>query len=80
MHRAASLSCPWPLSVSRDLPEGPSQELAFFWRASRVPCQEQESPTCAPDRPSKILLVQVWTLSSSPIRHAKYFFFLCVYI
>ena len=23
--------------------------------------------TCAPDRPSKILLVQVWTLSSSPI-------------
>ena len=37
------------------------------WRACRVPCQEQESPTCAPDRPSKILLVQVWTLSSSPI-------------
>jgi len=30
-------------------------------------CQEQESPTCAPDRPSKILLVQVGTLSSSPI-------------
>ena len=29
--------------------------------------QEQESPTCAPDRPSKILLVQVGTLSSSPI-------------
>ena len=24
-------------------------------------------PTCPPDRPSKILLVQVWTLSSSPI-------------
>ena len=36
-------------------------------RACRVPCQEQESPTCAPDRPSKILLVQVGTLSSSPI-------------
>ena len=26
---------------------------------------EQESPTCPPDRPSKILLVQVGTLSSS---------------
>ena len=24
--------------------------------ACRVPCQEQESPTCPPDRPSKILL------------------------
>ena len=36
-------------------------------RACRVPCQEQESPTCPPDRPSKILLVQVGTLSSSPI-------------
>ena len=36
-------------------------------RACRVPCQEQESPTCAPDRPFKILLVQVGTLSSSPI-------------
>ena len=34
-------------------------------RACRVPCQEQESPTCPPDRPSKILLVQVGTLSSS---------------
>jgi len=33
-----------------------------------VSLEEQESPTCAaPDRPSKILLVQVWTLSSSPI-------------
>ena len=29
--------------------------------------RQQESPTCAPDRPSKILLVQVGTLSSSPI-------------
>jgi len=36
-------------------------------RGCRVPCQEQESPVCAPDRPSKILLVQVGTLSSSPI-------------
>ena len=35
-------------------------------RAFRVPCQEQENP-CAPDRPSKILLAQVGTLSSSPI-------------
>ena len=37
----------------------------FSLRACRVPCQEQESPTCPPDRPSKILLVQVGTLSSS---------------
>ena len=29
--------------------------------------ESQESPTCPPDRPSKILLVQVGTLSSSPI-------------
>ena len=29
--------------------------------------------TCPPDRPSKILLVQVWTLSSSPVPR---FFFL----
>jgi len=28
--------------------------------------EEQESPTCAPDRPSKILLVQVGTLTLTP--------------
>ena len=38
-------------------------------RACRVTCPLSGAgePTCAPDRPSKILLVQVWTLSSSPI-------------
>ena len=31
----------------------------------------QESPTCPPDRPSKILLVQVGTLFSSPEKERK---------
>ena len=43
----------------------PGSRAQHWARACRVPCQEQESPTCAPDRPSKILLVQVGTLSSS---------------
>ena len=55
---------------------GPPVELGVH-RAPRcepVVSQEQESPTCAPDRPSKILLVQVGgtlsvgCLSSSPKR------------
>ena len=47
----------------------PVVELGFHRVVHRAgdSCQEQESPTCAPDRPSKILLVQVGTLSSSPI-------------
>ena len=49
-------------------------------RASRVPCQEQESPTCPPDRPPKILLVQVWTLSSSPIHPSFGFVCLSVFL
>ena len=32
---------------------------------------------CAPDRPSKILFVQVWTLSSSPMPYPS--FGLCVF-
>jgi len=43
----------------------PSLGLSVFFLFFTVPCQEQESPTCPPDRSSKILLVQVWTLPSS---------------
>ena len=39
-------------------------ELCVVQEISRSGAGE---PTCHPDRPSKILLVQVWTLSSSPI-------------
>jgi len=57
----ASLSCPLSAACRPPIPL-PWVSVFFLF----FPCQEQESPTCAPDRPSKILLVQVWTLSSTP--------------
>ena len=58
---------PVELGVHRAPASGVGIPPCTALRACRVPCQEQESPTCPPDRPSKILLVQVGTLSSSPI-------------
>mmetsp|Transcript_9559 Transcript_9559/g.28449 ORF Transcript_9559/g.28449 Transcript_9559/m.28449 type:complete len:133 (+) Transcript_9559:466-864(+) len=39
----------------------PSLLVGALRRRHLATAQEQKSPTCAPDRPSKILLVQVWT-------------------
>ena len=54
------------------------KEFLPLARFLRHPSQEQESPTCPPDRSSKILLVQVGTLSSSHPSFGVSVFFLSV--
>mmetsp|Transcript_9560 Transcript_9560/g.28454 ORF Transcript_9560/g.28454 Transcript_9560/m.28454 type:complete len:229 (+) Transcript_9560:466-1152(+) len=58
----------------------PSLLVGALRRRHLATAQEQKSPTCAPDRPSKILLVQVGTLSSSHPSFGVSVFFLSFFL